>query len=219
MIHQENGGLGAARNTGLSAAAGEYVVFLDSDDYIAPDMLETLAARIDATHCDVYTFGFFVDKDGAAGPAQLDDLPVGRPFTLEEYPRLLLATPNAWNRIYRREFFLNSGVRYPGKVWFEDIRTTMKLFALAQSVEAVDRAFTTMWCARGPSPAMPARTATGRFWRPSTTCWISIKAGGCTRGMKRSCAGWPSTIFIWRLRCGCCGSTGIIRCWANLRRT
>ena len=140
VIHQGNGGLGAARNTGLSAAAGEYVVFLDSDDYIAPDMLETLAARIDATHCDVYTFGFFVDKDGAVGPAQLDDLPVGRPFTLEEYPRLLLATPNAWNRIYRREFFLNSGVRYPGKVWFEDIRTTMKLFALAQSVETVDRA-------------------------------------------------------------------------------
>lgn len=58
----------------------------------------------------------------------------------QEYPRLLLASPNAWNRIYRRSFFLDSGVRYPGRVWFEDIRTTMKLFALAQSIEAVPEA-------------------------------------------------------------------------------
>ena len=141
VIHQENGGLGAARNTGLFAAAGEYVVFLDSDDHIAPNMLEDLSARIDATRCDIYTFGFFVDRSGACDEAHLDDLPVGRPFTLEEYPRLLLASPNAWNRAYRREFFLESGVRYPGRVWFEDIRTTMKLFALAQSIEALPAAY------------------------------------------------------------------------------
>lgn len=140
VIHQSNGGLGAARNTGMEAARGDYLVFLDSDDYIAPDMLECLAARIDATHCDIYTFGFFVDADGTISAPHLDDLPVGKPFTMEEYPKLLLATPNAWNRAYRREFFLESGVRYPGRVWFEDIRTTMKLFALAESVEAIDRA-------------------------------------------------------------------------------
>ena len=140
VIHQENGGMGTARNTGMEAARGEYLVFLDSDDYLAPHMLETLRQRIEATHCDVYTFGFFVDKDGDTSERHLDDLPVGIPFTLAEYPRLLLASPNAWNRIYRRSFFLDSGVRYPGRVWFEDIRTTMKLFALAQSIEAVPEA-------------------------------------------------------------------------------
>ena len=110
---KRNGGLGAARNTGMEAARGEYLVFLDSDDYLAPHMLETLRQRIEATHCDVYTFGFFVDKNGDTSERHLDDLLVGIPFTLAEYPRLLLASPNAWNRIYRRSFFLPaaSGLR------------------------------------------------------------------------------------------------------------
>lgn len=141
VIHQENGGLGAARNTGLEAACGEYVAFLDSDDHVAADMLEKLNCRIEETHCDIYTFGYTVDKDGVLGETFIDDLPVGTPFTLEQYPRLLLATPNACNRIYRREFFVNSGIRYPGRVWFEDIRTTMKLFALAERIEALAESF------------------------------------------------------------------------------
>ena len=141
VIHQENGGLGAARNTGLEAARGEYLVFVDSDDHIAPEMLERLNARIDATRCDIYTFGFRVDKGGDTSEVHLDDLPADGPFTLASYPRLLLASPNAWNRIYRRTFFMDSGVRYPGRVWLEDIRTTMKLFALAESIEAVREPF------------------------------------------------------------------------------
>lgn len=141
VIHQKNGGLGAARNAGLEAAWGDYVVFLDSDDYLAPTMLQTLSARVDATHCDIYTFGFFVDNGSGNCEIHLDDVPLSGVFTLAEYPRLLLASPNAWNRIYRRSFFMESGIRYPGRVWFEDIRTTMKLFALAQHIEAVPEAF------------------------------------------------------------------------------
>lgn len=64
VIYQENGGLSAARNTGLDAAAGEYVYFLDSDDYIAPHSLEVLTALAGQEQADVVFFDatvFFTD--------------------------------------------------------------------------------------------------------------------------------------------------------------
>ena len=141
VIHQKNGGLGAARNTGIEHALGDYLVFLDSDDYIDPAMLAELSEKIDETHADILTFGFRVDKNGDTSEVVLDALPEGRIMTLEDTPELLLALPNAWTRIYTRRLFLESGIRYPGRVWYEDIRTTTKLFACAQSIVFVRRPY------------------------------------------------------------------------------
>jgi hypothetical protein len=64
----------------------------------------------------------------------VDDLPYHKSLTLETCPELLLALPNAWCRVVRRSLFQSSGIRFPSQVWYEDIRTTMKLFALAGSI-------------------------------------------------------------------------------------
>ena len=49
VIHQSNGGLSAARNAGLKNCKGEYIIYVDSDDYIKDDMIETLVAGIEIT--------------------------------------------------------------------------------------------------------------------------------------------------------------------------
>lgn len=65
VIHQPNAGLGAARNTGIKAAEGEYVQFVDSDDYLEPAVLGALLARMRSENLDILRFRYQnVDGDG-----------------------------------------------------------------------------------------------------------------------------------------------------------
>lgn len=76
--HKENGGVSSARNLGLSKAAGEYVFFLDADDYLAPQTLSTLLAAIEKAQADVAGCGVaYVGKDGHMEGAEPPILPPG----------------------------------------------------------------------------------------------------------------------------------------------
>ncbi len=142
VIHKPNGGLGDARNVGLEHALGDYLVFVDSDDYIDGAMLAELSEQIDRTHAEIITFGFRTDVNGDTSQEFIDSsVPEGRVLTLENTPELLLLQPTAWARIYARRLFLDTGIRYPGRVWYEDMRTTGKLFAQAKSIVSVRRPY------------------------------------------------------------------------------
>ena len=133
VIHQENQGLGGARNTGIREAKGDWLLLVDSDDWIEPQILEKALEAGLREEADMVVFPFrSVDEEGRELAVFRENIPVGRAFALKERKDILLTAPVAWNKLYRTAFFRETGLAYPSRVWYEDIRTTPKLMALAR---------------------------------------------------------------------------------------
>ena len=121
VIHQKNGGLSAARNAGLDAARGEWIGFVDSDDYIAPEMYEALYKAVQSTGADLALCDYAeVNETGAPCPPMHISL-AEQVFTGQELLKNATDTmiQPAWNKLYRRAIFAQ--LRYPEGKLNEDL--------------------------------------------------------------------------------------------------
>ena len=121
---ENNGGLSAARNTGLAQAKGEYVYFLDSDDLPEPDALMVLAQKAKADQLDVAKarFVFFDDETGAVTPGPAicgtEVMKGGELFAMQ--CRANVYEPMVWQCVYRRAFLEENGLTMAEGLLFED---------------------------------------------------------------------------------------------------
>lgn len=139
VVHQENQGLGGARNTGIREAKGQWLLFPDSDDWLEPEALERAYNAAQKHDADMAVFAFqTVNEGGQVLGTFRESLPFDTPLVPEDQRDMLFAAPCAWNKLYRAELFQKTGVLYPPRVWYEDVRTTPKLMAACRQVVFID---------------------------------------------------------------------------------
>ena len=134
VIHKSNGGLSDARNKGLEIAKGEYIGFVDSDDYIEADMYEVLYNLLKQYNADVSICNFYTVSQGKISIKNADN-------GINEYNRIeilkeILLDKNiqsyAWNKLYKKELF--DEIKYPIEKKYEDIGTTFYLLEKCNKV-------------------------------------------------------------------------------------
>lgn len=126
VITQPNGGAGAARNNGLRHAAGEYLSFLDADDFFEPDMLEEAFNCAETYRADFVVFNsdqYHMDKDAfveVPWVLRTKEIPPYMPFSYRQLTDNVFKVfvGWAWDKLYRRSFVLEH------ELWFQEQRTT-----------------------------------------------------------------------------------------------
>lgn len=135
-----NGGLGNARNAGMTHARAPYILFVDSDDMLTGDAVARVAERIAETgKPDVVMMRFArIQVDGRVVTDQRSRRlapPMCGP--LRERPQLLEVLGTAWNKVYRREFLTEHGFRFPVGV-YEDVPWTYPVLISADRIATLD---------------------------------------------------------------------------------
>ena len=137
----ENLGLGRARNLGLDHAVGDYVWFLDSDDWLAQGALTAVADRLADTDPDVLIVGFDrVHWDGKVVTAGAGKALAEAPetFTVLEWPKVVTILHVAWNKVVRRDLLVKLEFRFE-QGWYEDVSFTYPLLAAAERISGLPR--------------------------------------------------------------------------------
>ncbi|PWB88324.1 glycosyltransferase family 2 protein [Methanobrevibacter thaueri] len=166
-FHKENEGLSVTRNYGLKYAKGEYIFFIDSDDYLLHDALEKLyncAVKYDS---DIVTANFFRYNDKKSWQHIISDYVFNSlendlyNTNLFEYPNLIWDMP-VWNKLYKKEFLDDNNLRFfDGRVIFEDNIFSTESYAKAKKVSVLKDGFY-CWRMRAPNTSLSQSHDTNR---------------------------------------------------------
>ena len=151
VIHKENGGLSDARNAGMQIARGDYICFIDSDDYVELNMIEQAINMITSQKLDVIIWGFYIDYEDNYGKLiKRDKKVLNRKIVkinkindeIELNLNFLNHLGYAWNKLYNLQFLNKYKFEFEkGLSLIEDAEFNTRVFQKVKKFGIIDKAF------------------------------------------------------------------------------
>lgn len=165
IIHKENGGLGYARNSGLDLATGEYVVFIDSDDYIESDAFEKMYNEAKRSQADAVFSGFYIQNKQGLWEEHIE-MPESKEMVgteIEEFKLGMIASApyekveryfwvSVWHALYKRDLIEKHHIRFVSEREYaaEDIPFQVQFLSYAKKLSYLPECFY-HYCINGAS--------------------------------------------------------------------
>ncbi len=206
VITQENGGPGAARNTGMEQADGEYLIFLDSDDWVEPNFLEkmvTLAVKTgaDVTICRAVEFDTETGRElPSEWTLKIQYLP-GKSFGPRDIAEHIFQFTYGWpwDKLCRTEFVRKAGLQYPEFPNSEDLVFVFQSLALADRLTVLSDVLIHHRVNRGGSVSNSRHIAPEIPYMAAVRLKEELTRRNCYDTYERSYLNWAMEFLIWNV--------------------
>ena len=145
VIHKRNGGLSDARNGGLKVASGEYILYVDSDDYIDFDSCERLMKARNDENVDIIVGNAVMEKKEGNELINHSAISEGLTYTSKEFVEQAINANQwyapAWLNMYRNEFLLENNLYFERGIYFEDVQMLPRVFLAADTIRCMKGTF------------------------------------------------------------------------------
>lgn len=207
IITQENSGAAAARNLGFTYATGEYVLFLDSDDFFHKDMLKKSyeCAKSQQTDMVIFRCREYDSLRQNYNPMEYsikkEELPDKNPFTFHDIPDYIFTVVVgwAWDKLYKRQFIVDSGLK------FQELRTSNDLYFVfsslvkANGIYILDEHLIYHRVNRSTSLSVTREKSWDCFYKALTALKEELVTMGVYEEVERGFLNWVIHFAFWNL--------------------